>query len=53
MRSLDHRISADKIPMEIMPLITTINDALARLDEDLSRQTRFLGTRRTNYARPS
>ncbi len=42
MRSLDQRISADKIPVEIMPLIATINDALARLDEDLSRQTRFL-----------
>ena len=42
MRSLDQRISADKIPAEIMPLIATINDALARLDEDLSRQTRFL-----------
>ncbi len=42
MRSLDQRISPDKIPMEIMPLITTINDALARLDDGLSRQTRFL-----------
>lgn len=42
MRSLDQRISADKIPVEIMPLIATINDALERLDEDLSRQRRFL-----------
>jgi signal transduction histidine kinase len=42
MRSLDQRISVDKIPAEIVPLIATINDALARLDEDLSRQTRFL-----------
>ncbi len=42
MRSLDQRISSDKIPVEIMPLIATVNDALARLDEGLSRQTRFL-----------
>ncbi len=42
MRSLDQRISSDEIPVEIMPLIATINDALARLDEGLSRQTRFL-----------
>jgi len=40
--SLDQRIACEDMPVEIMPLITTINEALSRLDEGVSRQTRFL-----------
>lgn len=40
--SLDQRLATRKIPVEILPLVETINEALSRLDEGLTRQTRFL-----------
>lgn len=40
--SVAQRISCASIPVEIVPLITTINGALARLDAGISQQNRFL-----------
>jgi signal transduction histidine kinase len=40
--SLDQRLATGNLPIEILPLVETINEALSRLDEGLSRQTRFL-----------
>jgi len=42
MGSLDQRLSTEKIPSEILPLVETINQALSRLDEGVSRNTQFL-----------
>ncbi|WP_400770816.1 sensor histidine kinase [Methylosinus sporium] len=42
MSSLDQRMSLVGIPSEIMPLVATINEALARLDAGVTRQRRFL-----------
>jgi len=36
------RLSADYIPLEVVPLVTAINDALARLDEGYARHKRFV-----------
>jgi len=36
------RLSADAIPLEAVPLVGAINDALARLDEGYSRHQRFI-----------
>ena len=42
MGSLDQRLSTEKIPSEILPLVETINQALSRLDEGVSRYSQFL-----------
>ncbi len=42
MGSLDQRLSSEKIPSEILPLVETINQALSRLDEGVSRYSQFL-----------
>ncbi|MDE5456972.1 sensor histidine kinase [Bradyrhizobium sp. CSA112] len=36
------RLSAHDIPLEVVPLVTAINDALARLDEGYQRHQRFV-----------
>jgi signal transduction histidine kinase len=36
------RLSAVHIPLEVVPLVTAINDALARLDEGYQRHQRFV-----------
>ncbi|OKO88344.1 ATPase [Bradyrhizobium sp. NAS80.1] len=36
------RLSLDKIPLEVVPLVTAVNDALARLDQGYARHKRFV-----------
>ncbi|MBR0817733.1 HAMP domain-containing sensor histidine kinase [Bradyrhizobium liaoningense] len=36
------RLSVAKIPLEVVPLVTAINDALARLDQGYARHKRFV-----------
>jgi signal transduction histidine kinase len=36
------RLSADRIPREVVPLVAAINDALARLDDGYARHQRFV-----------
>lgn len=36
------RLSSDQIPLEVVPLVAAINDALARLDEGYQRHQRFV-----------
>lgn len=36
------RLSVDQIPLEVVPLVTAVNDALARLDEGYARHKRFV-----------
>ncbi|WGD56389.1 HAMP domain-containing sensor histidine kinase [Bradyrhizobium sp. CB1650] len=36
------RLSVDGIPSEVVPLVTAVNDALARLDEGYARHKRFV-----------
>ncbi|MBX9844660.1 MAG: HAMP domain-containing histidine kinase [Xanthobacteraceae bacterium] len=36
------RLSVDRIPLEVVPLVSAVNDALARLDEGYSRHKRFV-----------
>jgi signal transduction histidine kinase len=36
------RLSADHIPLEVVPLVNAINDALARLDQGYARHKRFV-----------
>ncbi|RQH16325.1 HAMP domain-containing sensor histidine kinase [Bradyrhizobium sp. RP6] len=36
------RLPVDRIPLEVLPLVTAINDALARLDEGYARHKRFV-----------
>ncbi|WP_024881946.1 HAMP domain-containing sensor histidine kinase [Methylosinus sp. LW3] len=40
--SLHQRLPTEGVPAEIMPLVTAMNSALARLDESAERQRRFL-----------
>lgn len=40
--SLDRRLSLPGAPSEIRPLVSSMNDALKRLDDDAKRQRRFL-----------
>jgi signal transduction histidine kinase len=36
------RLSLDRVPLEVVPLVTAVNDALARLDEGYARHKRFV-----------
>ncbi|MCK1653709.1 HAMP domain-containing histidine kinase [Bradyrhizobium sp. 149] len=36
------RLSLDRIPLEVVPLVAAINDALARLDQGYARHKRFV-----------
>ena len=36
------RLSVEKIPLEVVPLVTAVNDALARLDQGYARHKRFV-----------
>jgi len=36
------RLPVERIPLEVMPLVTAINDALARLDQGYARHRRFV-----------
>lgn len=36
------RLSAERIPLEVVPLVTAVNDALARLDQGYVRHKRFV-----------
>lgn len=36
------RLSMDQIPLEVVPLVTAVNDALARLDQGYARHKRFV-----------
>lgn len=36
------RLSVDRIPLEVVPLVTAVNDALARLDQGYARHKRFV-----------
>jgi signal transduction histidine kinase len=36
------RLSVDRIPLEVVPLVTAVNDALARLDRGYARHKRFV-----------
>jgi signal transduction histidine kinase len=36
------RLSLDRIPLEVVPLVTAVNDALARLDQGYARHKRFV-----------
>ncbi|PDT87727.1 two-component sensor histidine kinase [Bradyrhizobium sp. Y36] len=36
------RLPLERIPLEVMPLVTAINDALARLDQGYARHKRFV-----------
>ncbi|OPY96879.1 two-component sensor histidine kinase [Bradyrhizobium sacchari] len=36
------RLPVDRIPLEVMPLVTAINDALGRLDQGYARHKRFV-----------
>ncbi|WP_234684017.1 sensor histidine kinase [Bradyrhizobium monzae] len=36
------RLSVERIPLEVVPLVTAINDALARLDQGYARHKRFV-----------
>ncbi|MEY9185153.1 signal transduction histidine kinase [Bradyrhizobium sp. USDA 326] len=36
------RLPVERIPLEVLPLVTAINDALARLDEGYARHKRFV-----------
>ncbi|MBK4216768.1 HAMP domain-containing histidine kinase [Paracoccus caeni] len=38
------RLSEDKVPREIGPLVRAVNDALSRLDEGYDRQQRFIAS---------
>ena len=42
MRSLDQRLPQAGMPVELMPLVTAVNDALDRLHEQVGRQRLFL-----------
>ncbi|MGY3392859.1 signal transduction histidine kinase [Bradyrhizobium sp. USDA 3311] len=36
------RLSVERIPLEVVPLVTAVNDALARLDQGYARHKRFV-----------
>lgn len=36
------RLSVEEIPLEVVPLVTAVNDALARLDQGYARHKRFV-----------
>lgn len=36
------RLSVDRIPLEVVPLVNAVNDALARLDQGYARHKRFV-----------
>lgn len=36
------RLSVEQIPLEVVPLVTAVNDALARLDQGYARHKRFV-----------
>jgi len=36
------RLPVDRVPLEVVPFVTAVNDALARLDEGYSRHKRFV-----------
>ena len=36
------RLSVEKVPLEVVPLVTAVNDALARLDQGYARHKRFV-----------
>lgn len=36
------RLSVERIPLEVVPLVTAVNDALARLDQGYARHRRFV-----------
>lgn len=36
------RLSVDRIPLEVVPLVAAVNDALARLDQGYARHKRFV-----------
>lgn len=36
------RLSVEKIPLEVVPLVTAVNDALTRLDQGYARHKRFV-----------
>ncbi|MET4384782.1 signal transduction histidine kinase [Bradyrhizobium sp. F1.4.3] len=36
------RLSVDRVPLEVVPLVTAVNDALARLDQGYARHKRFV-----------
>jgi signal transduction histidine kinase len=41
MNSIDQRLSKDRVPDEILPLIDAVNEALARVDQGVARQRIF------------
>ncbi|MFB9265338.1 sensor histidine kinase [Bradyrhizobium erythrophlei] len=41
-RERGSRLSADRLPLEVVPLVTAVNDALKRLDDGYSRHQRFV-----------
>jgi signal transduction histidine kinase len=41
MSSIDQRLSKDRVPDEILPLIDAVNEALARVDQGVARQRLF------------
>ncbi|QPF81976.1 HAMP domain-containing histidine kinase [Bradyrhizobium genosp. L] len=41
-RQRGSRLSADHLPLEVVPMVTAINDALKRLDDGYSRHQRFV-----------
>jgi signal transduction histidine kinase len=42
LNSLDQRLPTNEVPIEVLPLVEAVNDALARVDLGVARQRRFL-----------
>ncbi|WP_292532690.1 HAMP domain-containing sensor histidine kinase [Methylocystis sp.] len=40
--SLDQRLPTDDVPVEVLPLVNAVNDALARVDLGVTQQRRFI-----------
>lgn len=41
-KSLHQRLPTDDVPVEVLPLVDAVNDALARVDSGVTQQRRFL-----------
>jgi signal transduction histidine kinase len=42
LKSLDQRLPPDDVPLEVLPLVNAVNDALARVDLGVTQQRRFI-----------